>query len=413
MTLRTLFGGTVIACACVLASCSSNDVPKPMGDASLAASDGAVLDSGTDAGNVTHFPDGSLLIGDATVLGCGGSSIAAAPRTANVLLVIDESGSMLDKPSGFTTDKWAALKSALGGALTAAQDSVAFGLELFPYPFDPKKPIASTCSTNCCEMPAAPGINVPVAPGAANVSKIVALLNASAPGGGTPTAMALQRAYDYFETGAGAALKGDKYVLLATDGGPNCNAQLSCAATSCTTNLDGDCTLTGGGNCCDAMFGGSIAKSRCLDDTATEAAITKLGGKHIQTFVVGIPGSEIYKTSLDSFAQAGGELSPTGTTKYFAVSAAGGVAGLSTVLDAITKNLITTCRLQLGTVPPNPDQLNLFLDGKLVKQSGANGWMLDRTMSPPTIVVLGTTCTTLETKGASSVRVLYGCPTVQ
>ncbi|HEX7479327.1 MAG TPA: hypothetical protein VF331_16105 [Polyangiales bacterium] len=410
MTSKNSFRRALLGCALALAGCSSHNVPKPLGDGGLLKLDGAADGSahgGGDASGAYVFADGSVY-----GPGCGLSTIDAAPRSANVLLVIDESGSMTDTPTGFTVDKWSALKSALSGALSAAQNDVAFGLELFPYPIDPKKPVAVSCVSNCCEMPTAPGINVPVTAGAANVTKIVALLNASAPGGGTPTALALQRAYDYFKTGAGAALEGDNYVLLATDGGPNCNAQLSCAATGCTTNLDGACGISGG-NCCDPMFGGSAAKARCLDDTATEAEIKKLSDAHIQTFVVGIPGSEAYKTSLDAFAQAGGELNPAGTPKYFAVSAAGGVAGLGSVLGVITQNVITTCRLQLSSVPPNPQELNLYLDGKLIKQAGANGWMLDMSMSPPTVVVLGTTCTTLETKGAKSVRVVYGCPTVQ
>ncbi len=408
MALNSHWTRGLIGSALLLASCSADNVPKALGDASSGRLDGAI-DGSQARGDASTY---TAADGNTTGPACGQSSIDAAPRTANVLLVIDESGSMNDKPTGFSTDKWTALRTAVGNALTSAQDSVAFGLELFPYPVDPKQPIPSSCTTNCCEMPVAPGVNVPVAPGAANVSKIVTMLNTSAPGGGTPTALALQRAYDYFVTGAGASLTGDNYVLLATDGGPNCNPDLTCDATSCTTNLDGACTISGG-NCCDSMYGGNVAKSRCLDDTATQAAITKLSNAHIQTFVVGIPGSEAYKTSLEAFAQAGGKPNPAAPPKYFAVSAAGGVAGLDSVLGAITKNLITTCRLQLGSVPPNPNELNLYLDDKLIKQSGADGWKLDQTKSPPTLVVLGSTCSMLETAGAKSVRVVYGCPTVQ
>ena len=48
------------------------------------------------------------------------------------------------------------------------------------------------------------------------------------------------RAYDYFTTGAGKSLSGDRFVLLATDGGPNCNPSLTCT----TATAGGVTTLT-------------------------------------------------------------------------------------------------------------------------------------------------------------------------
>jgi hypothetical protein len=344
---------------------------------------------------------------------CGTTAVGAVARDVNVLLVIDESGSMADTPTGFASDKWTALKSAVSGALGATKSSIAFGLELFPASKDPTKAIPVACTTECCDMPAAPGITVPVEPGASGVPKIIAAINAAAPGGGTPTAVALQNAYDYFTSGAGKSLKGDKYVLLATDGGPNCNEALTpaCTAAACTTNLDGKCTLASGTNCCDAQFGGGAAIGRCLDDVSTTAKITALSGAGVKTFVVGIPGSEIYKTSLDAFAVAGGEENTQGPPKYYAVSATGGVAGLSAVLEAITKQLVTTCSLKLTSPPPSLDLLNVKVDGALVPQ-GPDGWTLDKTTTPPTVNLRGAVCKAVETTGAQSVQVVYGCPTV-
>lgn len=396
-------------------ACSSDDPANTDGGGK--PRDGAVVgdgalddDSGKDKG------DGSPDLIDTLEGGlpsCGMSTLDAAPRTANVLLVIDESGSMTDKPSGFDVDKWSALKTALASALEGVQDeNIAFGLELFPHAADASKSIPLACTSDCCEMPAAPGIQVSVEAAKTAVPKILSALGDSAPGGGTPTALALTRAYEYFTTGSGASLEGDKYVLLATDGGPNCNSKLTCDATSCTTNLDGDCSISGG-NCCDPMFGGAIAQARCLDDDATLAQVEKLAGKNIQTFVVGIPGAETYASSLDAFAVAGGRENPAPPPKYFAVKAAGGVAGLTNVLSLITQNVITSCDLQLGSVPPNPDQLNVYVDGRLVKQSGDDGWELDRTSTPPTVVLKGATCEKVQSEGAQNVRILYGCPTVE
>lgn len=370
------------------------------------ARDGAVLDGAARDG----APSGIETL-DNGMLTCGKDQITALPRPANVLLVIDESGSMTDTPKGFDTNKWLALKTALKTALPSVQSDLALGLELFPHSAS-GTPIPLGCTDNCCEMPSAPGITVEVEDGTIAVPKIVKALDASNPAGGTPTALALARAYDYFTAGAGKDLKGDNYILLATDGGPNCDAKLTCAAASCTTNLDGDCSIPGG-NCCDPMFGGNAAKERCLDDDATLAEIKKLASAHIQTFVVGIPGSETYASSLDAFAAAGGKTNPNAPPKYYAVSAAGGVTGLTSTLSLITKNVITSCLLQLGSEPPNPDELNVYVDSKLVKQAGPDGWKLDRTTTPPTIVLEGATCAKVQSQGAKDARVLYGCLTVQ
>jgi hypothetical protein len=412
----------------LLGGCGSSDnqtLGSKIGGNKGGGGDGAGVGTGGESsmggGSNLFGHDGGRPLGDSSTpvikadAACGESTIVAAPRQVSILLVIDESGSMADTPAGFTADKWSALKSALGAALSPVENDIAFGLELFPYPLDPKNPILVGCTTNCCEMPAAPGINIPIGPGASSVPKIVAALDATAPGGGTPTGLALERALDYFKSGAGSAIAGDRYVLLATDGGPDCNATLSaCNASKCTTNLDGECPLPAGGNCCDAAFGGSAATSRCLDDGTGAGspltALNQLKSAGVKTFVVGIPGTEVYKSSLDAFAQAGGEQNPSAPPQYFAVSASGGAKGLVDVLRSITQSLVTTCRLELTSDPPVHNLLNVHLDGRIIPE-GPNGWTLDTTTSPPTVVLQGSTCTTVETEGAQRVQVLFGCPT--
>lgn len=365
-----------------------------------------------DAGLIPYAsspaPDAGFV--DAQAPSCGESTVSAMPRKVNVLLLVDKSGSMSDKPSGFSSSKWTALKAAMMTALGNVENDIAFGLVLFPYSDNAATPVDMSCTDNCCQTTPAPAIEVAV--GTSSVPKILATLDATSPGGGTPTAAALKVALDYFQSGAGAKLEGDRYVLLATDGGPDCNAQLSCDANQCTTNLDGACPAAAG-NCCDPMFGGSAAKSRCLDDVATRGQIDALRVAGVKTLVVGIPGTEAYVTSLDSFAQAGAAPNPAGSPSYFAVSAAGGVDGLSSVLSAVTKGLVTTCRLQLESKPPDPQKLNVSVDGVLVPQSGPNGWLLDTSTSPATIVLQGSTCQSVEANGANSVQVVYGCPTIE
>lgn len=386
-----------IALGCVLAfgtvACSaSTHAPKNAAARGDAADPFAnSVDSGpptrwsSDASSTVQLPN------------CGASRFGASVVQANLLLVIDKSGSMTDKPKGFDSDKWSAMKASLATALEAAKSKLWLGLELYPLAH--------------CEMPAGSTMDVEVQPGDQALPHVLAALDATAPSGGTPTGAALGRALEYFTKGAGAKLVGGKYVLLATDGGPNCNTGLSCDVSACTVNLDGQCP-NGVANCCDPAQAGAGAQAGCLDDQETRARIKALADAGIDTFVVGIPGSESYAASLDGFAQAGGRVNPSAPHSYYAVSASGtGLGGLTTTLSSIASSLVKSCQLRLASVPPALDQLNVRVDGTIVPQQGPDGWVLDTSTSPPTIELKGETCKRIERDGAQSVAVLYGCPT--
>jgi hypothetical protein len=329
---------------------------------------------------------------------CGSSPFGASLAEVHVLLVIDKSGSMAETPDGFDSDKWTAMKESLSASLSDVRDRIGLGLELYP--------------VSGCTVPDGAGVDVAVQPGVDALPDILSALEATAPSGGTPTAKALARARAYFMEGEGAALTGDKYVLLATDGGPNCNDAASCDADACTLNLEGICP-SHVDNCCDPMESGAGAQAGCLDAGDTQAEIAALAAAGIDTFVVGIPGSETYAASLDSFAVSGGRANPDAPPSYYAVSASGdGSAGLTSVLRAITGSLITSCRLQLDSEPPDLRKLNVEVDGEVVPQDAVDGWELDTSTAPPTVELKGETCARIETRGVENVTVLFGCPTV-
>jgi hypothetical protein len=182
----------------------------------------SVTDPNADGG------DGGMMVDGA----CGGTMMKATARDANLLLVLDKSGSMLQKPAGFSVKKWDAVKIALRDALTPLKGKISLGLEMYPND--------TAGSGDVCAMPApGAGVNVPIGLGSDTVDKIIAAVNAATPVGATPTAKALAEANTYFTTGAGKDLVGEKYVILATDGGPNCGTATSCTAETCTTNIDG------------------------------------------------------------------------------------------------------------------------------------------------------------------------------
>jgi hypothetical protein len=337
---------------------------------------------------------------------CGAQTVGAQIKHPNMLVVLDKSGSTLTKPTGFTVSIWDGLKTALSTALDGAKDRIAFGLDLFPAPDVPLE-----CKDKCCVMPSSPDLAVPIEAGATAVPKIVSALNATVPGGGTPTAAALARAYDYFTTGAGAALEGDKFVLLATDGGPNCDSGINCDAdpTHCTLNLENNCTSDPKVNCCKGYPEG------CVDDTATLDQINKLAGAGIKTFVVGIPGSEAYSNYLDQFAVAGQETNPNGPPSYYKVDAASGEAGLTKVFTDITTQLVTSCDIELQSAPRDPSKVNVAIDCEVVGSNGTDGtdgWILDQSTDPQKIVLQGTLCRWVQQKGAQRVDLVFGCPQV-
>jgi len=339
--------------------------------------------------------------GDVVDSRCGAEPFEAAPMQVNLLVVIDKSGSMKDVPTGFGSSKWSALKDSLNSALGSLPEQVWLGMQVYPK--------AGRCDL---DLPEGNDVDVLVQPLADALPKVMGVLADNEPDGGTPTATALARALGYFTKGAGKDLAGSKFVLLATDGGPNCNEALSCEASACTMNLDGQCP-DAVQNCCDPMMGGAGVQFGCLDDARTSEQVKALADAGIATFVVGIPGTEGYASLLDDLAVAGGRPNPDAPPSYFAVTKEGTApGGLTSVLKSITGSLLMSCRLQLGSVPPALDQLNVEIDGKVLPQEGDDGWMLDTSTDPPTIELKGATCERVEKEGVQKVNVLFGCPTV-
>lgn len=336
---------------------------------------------------------------------CGVTSVEATFSAANVLLVIDKSSSMDDQPEGFELKKWDALKAALAPALEAAQEEMSFGLLL--YPFSQQGEIPLDCFEGCCQVPQGrAAIEVGVERGTRSASKVMAALDAATPGGGTPTAAALDAALFYFTTGEGKDLKGDRFVLLATDGGPNCgDSSTTCAADHCTPNLDGLCPADQG-NCCRGEG------SYCLDDAAVLQKIRALADASVPTFVIGIPGTESYAEYLDAFATAGGVPNPKKRPAYYAVSAEGGVDELTRTFREVTTHLVRSCEVALGTSAPDERLVNVAVDCDVVPSANGAGWNISEE-APTTLVLAGDTCDRVEREGARRIDVVYGCPTVK
>ena len=202
---------------------------------------------------------------------------------------------------------------------------------------------------------------------------------------------------------------GATYVILATDGGPNCGVLTTCPIDQCTSNIDGVADTNGNAlcsadvppNCCDGDG------QACLDSDATNAAITGLLQAGVQTYVMGIPGSAPYAAVLDAMAIAGGTARSSEPRYYEATTT--DTAALGGALDPIAAAAMQTCTFILASPPGDASMINVYVGGQLLPADGPDGW----TESGSAVTLQGASCGLLGADaGAPSVQVFSGCPTV-
>lgn len=272
-----------------------------------------------------------------------------------ILLVVDKSGSMEEEAVGYPGSKWDGAVASLSAVVSSLSGDVDFGLMLFP---------DGDAASQVCRAGA-----LEVSVGANNAQAIVAELEATAPGGGTPTAKTLGKALD--QLSALPAAGGSRVVVLATDGGPNCNTELNPATCRCVQP----------GQCSDAR--------NCLDDTEATSAAASLNAAGFSVFVIGIPGSENFTDVLNGLADAGGTAQP-GATRYYQANNA---SGLASALENIASR-VATCRFDLAHSVPSDADITVTAGGVTVPAdpSRTNGWTL---VDSDTIELFGAACDSL------------------
>jgi len=290
---------------------------------------------------------------------CGSQTSSTSHDPADVLLVLDRSGSMawsmaedncycdaslgtLCSNTTNCTARWTSLTSALNTTLTSAS-GIKWGLELF------SSPGGGNCSVSN---------TVQVQIGANSAAAIQTQISGATPGGYTPTATAINVATAYLK---GVNDTSNKVILLATDGEPNCKG--------------------GGNNTNDDKQG-----------TLTAIAAAKAAG--FLVYVIGIGPSV---GNLNEFAAAGG----TGT--YYPATSP---ADLATALASIS-TAVATCTFTLSATPPDVNNVAVYLDKNLVQKDAANGWSFGA--NSKTIVLNGTTCDKVKSGQGTTVQVLFGC----
>jgi hypothetical protein len=382
VSLRTAASSFAVLFA-LLAGCSS-ERPPPAGDSAPVFAGGGSSGGGgfSDAGRALP---GCGAQADGTACAC--QDVPLFADAPNMYFVLDRSGSMAED------DKWGTVRKVVAQITRGLGPRANFGATIFPG-LD-----SSSCDPPREVLPLTPGDPPGVQDGPTTTKLIQA--TASTPSGGTPTAEALREVLQSLKN-----TKGKTFVILATDGGPNCNAGISCSVEACQPNIDNvpGC-IPGGTSCCAPPVG---TPESCLDSAATISAVSALKTAGISVYVVGLPGTSApaYAALLDQLATAGGTALPS-SPKYYRVDSTNGDVLLA-ALKKISAQIVATCAIQLKSEPAQANEVNVYLDEAVLPQDPVNGWKIDGS----TVTLLGTACTKVLSGDVLDVRIVFGCPTV-
>jgi len=311
---------------------------------------------------------------DAAPPTCGQTSVSVMPVPPDILIVQDRSLSMTDdlkdQPCGTGTmngdgmcganSKWAQVIPAINQVVAQTQTKVNWGL------------IFLGDEPDSCGAATAPVVDI-TPTGSAQL--IQSALNAVQFNGktGTPTTAVMNTAVKYLQ---GLSDPNPKYLLLATDGEPNC-------------------------------ANGSLTS----DATGAENAVAAANTAGFPTFVVGIATTADGSATkaLNAMAVNGGEAQTGAATQYYAVT---DTASLVTVLAQIVGKA-ASCTIPLTGVSGDLDKVAVSAKdaaGNTIEilQDNVNGWSY--TDATKTAIILnGDACNNLKSVTYTGFQFLYTC----
>ena len=338
--------------------------------------------SGNGSGGSIQLDPGIGAGGSAPDMGCASESQEAKAIPTDLLVLLDQSGSMT-----LEGDRWDPTSTALKAfATNPASSGLGVGLQYFPLGASTTEDPAICQSANYLTP------DVPIAALPDNAMALTSSIDAhyftaaegeDAAHWGTPTRPAVEGALQYLATYQTANPERRLYLLLATDGQPS-----------------------------------KLCPGNDIDGIASVLAAAAAKTPPILTFVIGI--GELAR--LNALAEAGGTGHPA-----FIVDAAGTTteAQFSAALDAI-RHTALPCEFAIpqpsfGRI--DPGQVNVeFNDtaGKVVfpKVTGAAAcvtgeatWYYDSDTAPTQVIMCPTACETLK-GGDGRIDIVFGCKTV-
>jgi hypothetical protein len=379
----------------------TSGVPAGSGGASSTGGVGAPSTGGGTAGRPAPpaLNVGAILSGS-----CATSTVESALLPANLLFVVDRTGTMACNPPP-TTDsasceatperaaanepsKWELTSAALIEAMKSLPESATVGISYFS-------------NDASCGVSSTPSVALSPNTEAHQRTMQTSLENVT-PGGGTPLVGATILAYKHLHGLAVAGeITGNEFVVLITDGEqseqcgnpPQCTDAASCYAL--------------------------------LLDHEVERAVAP--GVDIRTFVIGAPGSEPARSVLSTIASRGGTGTPgcdpeRGDCHFDMTMKADFGAALTEALTAIIGQA-SMCELSIP-VPEDGGVVDLSLinvvrtpsdaDALLIRQderacdAGADGWQYSEDSTK--IRLCGPACDSVREDEGGRVDVVLGCP---
>jgi hypothetical protein len=329
---------------------------------------------------------------------CGDTFLHEVSDPPHLYFLVDRSGSMAAFPPNSSLTKYDMARRVLGDLLKVIGHRVKYGAAIFPARADGCGPGHEVFAPEIGGLPPCTGELDPV------LSEFLDAFRFYAPDGATPTSAAIADLRPELE-----GLGGKTYLVVITDGAPNCNLDASCDETECTPNIEGlrlgKYTCTNGFNCCDPALVGDGAGGNCVDGDESAHQVALLAEHGIPTYVIGMPGAEPYASVLSRMARAGGT-ARSGPTEYYAVSDR---QELEDALYSIGTGLAIRCSIELDEEPADPGQVNVYFDGELVPADPDDGWSWDGTTR---IQVNGAACDELKSGSVIDARAVFGCDTV-
>ncbi|HVZ73290.1 MAG TPA: vWA domain-containing protein [Polyangia bacterium] len=296
---------------------------------------------------------------------CGLQQYGLQNVPPDLLIVLDRSGSMNHQYNektcprmGTCVQKWPDMQKGLTMVVDATTATIRWGVKYFP-----QDDASQSCAAD--GPPAVAPANGSGTATSTSINMTMATAN-----GATPTAPAIMSAATYL---GGLTDPNPKYILLATDGMPNCN--------------NGD--------------------PGADDNAGAVAAVAASFGAGIPVYVVGIGTVTSAIDTLNKMADAGGRprMSATDpTTHYYPV---GSATDLESVLQMIGGQ-IATCTFSLGKAPPDPSNIAVYGDGTKIQKDPTNGWDYGTGMT--SVELHGTTCDAVKAKTIKTVQAVFGCP---
>jgi hypothetical protein len=206
-----------------------------------------------------------------------------------------------------------------------------------------------------------------------NAAAVTGRITSTTTSGSTPTRLAIEAAANYM--GGLTARPNPKFIMLATDGLPNCAPGQA--------NQD-------------------------PDQAGAVAAVTTAAGAGFPTFVIGIATTSdpMSDQTLSMMATAGG-YPRAGSPSYYSVSS---TAELVTALNAII-SIAGSCTYP---VPPPPNnmatrsQIDVLVNGTKIPMSDTDGWSYTNA-AMTSIIINGPLCDQIMNGSVTDVKVLFRC----